>query len=202
MIAWSHERDAPEGGRPGYSCFMLNPWYLLIPLGVIGLLVVFSVLGSWITGVPRAWRTLAERYPPVEPAPGATAGKAMIFLSETDDPKGVMKPRGCLFVGFAWFAGSRNAVNVSWAVDEEYFHLDLESGVAGPKRAMSVPWSVVSVGERIEAHSGEHRVVQVDRFTMFVPTSAIERELEVRAALEDASLPEADAFGPEGERRE
>jgi len=160
--------------------------YAVIILGVVvGTIFLVAILAQFAGGSSRTWKALAERYPSTQADPINEVRTANIFLSATDDPKGVLKPRGCLFVGFGWFAGNRNAQNVRVVIDDYYLHMDLDSGAVGPKLPMSIPWGAVEIGETFETHVGEHAVLSVDEFTLFVPTASIERELLMRQALRE-----------------
>lgn len=154
-------------------------------IAVIGSVFLLALISNLIRGSSKAWKELAERYPAQGVAEFVEKRTANIFLSRTDDPEGVLKPRGCLFVGFAWFAGNRNAQNVRVSIDDYFLHMDLDSGAGGPKKPMSLPWGAVQIGQSVDSHIGEHAVLTIDEFTLLVPTASIERELLMRQALDE-----------------
>lgn len=156
---------------------------ILIFVFVMASIIGLSLLANWLGGASHAWKALAERYPAQDSREAGASRSAIVFLSETDDPRGVLSQRGgCLF---GWFAANRNSQNVRAVLDDYYFHLDLDSGAGGPKRPMSIPWNAVTIGQSFETHAGEHAALTIDEFTMLVPTASIERELLMRRAMQD-----------------
>ncbi len=166
---------------------------LVILVGVVGSVVLFGVITQWLAPSPAAWKELARRYPPEPHQPDAerTAAKVRVLLeSEAAQPR-----RGCAGCLFGWWGLSKGYVQATMALDDERLHLDLDSGAAGPREPMSIPWASVDTGTTHDSHLGEHIVLHVDEFIILAPTASIERELEVRRMLE---LDEPMA-GPPGE---
>ena len=153
--------------------------FVMVMGGVFALAFVSQLLKR---GSP-ALRKLCERYPPQQPSIAADKRSANVFLSDADDPKGIFKRRGCLYVGFDYFAGNRNAVSLDLEIDDEYFHARLDGGAGGANLAMSVPWATIELEGEFEPHVGTHLVAKVDEVAMFIPAAAVAREILNRRIL-------------------
>jgi hypothetical protein len=161
---------------------------ILILGGVLGAVVLLGLITQWLAPSPEAWRELARRYPPEPASPDAQASGAKIRVlreEEADRPR-----RGCAGCLFGWWGLSKGYVQATMRLDDDHLHLDLDSGVAGPRSPMSIPWASIDVGSSQDSHLGEHVVLRVDEFVALVPSVSIERELEIRRMLE---LDEPDA---------
>ncbi len=159
--------------------------FVYILIAVLGSVFALALITNWLSGTSTAWKALQERYPPQAHAEFVETRTAHVFLSRTDDPRGVLKPRGCLYVGLGWFTANRNSQNVRAVIDDYSMHLALDSGAGGPKAPMSLPWGAIQIGQVFATHMGEHCVLTIDEFTLLVPTASIERELLMRQALDD-----------------
>ncbi len=162
---------------------------LVILVGVVGSIVLIGLVTQWLAPSPRAWKDLALRYPPQPPQPDAEPSSAKVRVL-TEDEAGRAR-RGCLF---GWWGLSRGYVQAMARLDDDHLHLDLDSGIAGPRAPMSIPWASIDVGATHGTHLGDHVALRVDEFVILTPSEAIERELEVRRMLElDEPLTGGDA---------
>ncbi|GAB4543880.1 MAG: hypothetical protein Tsb0013_00450 [Phycisphaerales bacterium] len=168
-----------------------NAVYIL--LFVLGSVFVMALLSAWAAGSSRVWKTLRERYPE-QPAPEfAERRSAIIGLCPTEQAEKLFgRRRGCLsFFTFLFLIDFIRANNrsqeVRVAIDDYHLHLDLDSGAAGPRAPMSIPWGTIAIGETVATHEGPQTVLTVDEFTLLVPTASIERELLMRQALEESA---------------
>ena len=166
---------------------------VLILVFVFGSIFAFGLITSWLSGASPAWKTLRERYPEQPQGEFSERRSAVVYLCLTSEAERIFSGRrGCLsfftfyfLVGF--FKRNRKSQGVRLAVDDYSLHMDLDSGAGGPKAPLSLPWGVIEIGQDVATHEGPHTVLTIDEFTLFVPTTAIERELLMRQALHESA---------------
>ena len=156
-------------------------WILVV---IVGGIVVFGVLTQLVQGAGRAWRELAERYPAQGVGPEAVRGEARIGMGE--GASAALPARGCLWILMPW-TWFRSVSQVRYAADDEYLHLETEGGRLVGRSAMSIPWGEIEISGVVPTHLGEYALMRVSGVEVAFPAAAVERELEVRAGLNEGA---------------
>lgn len=152
-------------------------WILVL---VVGGVVSMGVITYLIERPGRAWNDLVSRFPSQGIGHDATRGEAMIRVGT--GVEALASARGCLWILMPW-TWWRGAIQVRYAIDDEHLHVERDGGRLVPRTGMSIPWSMVDVEGSIGTHLGEHSVLRVGETVVLFPTTAIERELRVRASI-------------------
>lgn len=152
-------------------------WILVLVVGG----VVFAGVVTYLIERPgRAWDDLVSRFPSQGVGHDATRGEAMIRVGASVDA--LSPARGCLWILMPW-TWWRGAIQVRYAIDDEHLHVERDGGRLVPRTAMSIPWSMVEIEGSVGTHMGEHSVLRVGETVVLFPSTAIERELSVRASI-------------------
>jgi hypothetical protein len=168
-------------------------YVVLILAGVVGGVVLLGILTQYLEGTSRHWKELEARFPPQAPAPDATTGGARIHIGH--DPRKFLA-RGCMWFFTPW-TWTRGLQQISYAVDDDFLHMETEGGRYAPRSGVSIPWAELRLAGEVSTHMGVHALLWIDDLAISFPSALIERELEVRRAL--AEQIELDEPGGEGD---
>ena len=159
---------------------------------VLGSVFLLAIVTAFASGTLPEWKTLRERYPEQVQAEFVERRTARVYLVPTDRLHEIEgRNRGCMsffaFVFlFTFWRLNKRRVDVRIAVDDYYLHMDLDSGAVGPKAPVSIPWGTVTIGESMPTDIGMETLLTVDEFSILIPAASIERELLMRAAIDES----------------
>jgi hypothetical protein len=159
-------------------------WQVWVILGgVLGALVIFSLISNLVSRGSRLWNELAERYPAQPPGLGAPGGKATIAVTRADPATGKSAAPGCLSVLFVPY---RLRHDVEYHSDADHLHMTLKHGAIGSGPAVSIPWATIQIDGEAATHMGGMVALRVDHWVLVVPAQAVRAELEIRRSIQDA----------------
>lgn len=163
----------------------------IILVCIVGAIVLLGILTSYLDASTGAWRELADRYPPEPHEIGAESGSIRVFILTPAQAERAQRRIGCLWIIlfpiglFMWWRRAATGIyNVRYTTDRTHLHLDLESGVTGAQRAMSIPFVVLELTGRGETHLGPHAWFALDGYRLGLPESIIEQELTMREMIQ------------------
>lgn len=161
---------------------------LIILFGVLGVLIVFGVITNVLQSAGRAWKLLSERYPPAARDPEAQIRRYQIYVgSPGSESVFQRRPPGCLWILMPWTI-TRGIQEALIIVDDEHLHLERTGGPGVNQLPISIPWGEVEFGPSYKTHLGEYATLLVAEVQLNVPLPAVERELEVRQAMQPTGL--------------
>jgi len=163
---------------------------VLILIGVVGVIVLFGVLSSHLDANTGVWAELARRYPAQPAEPDATPTQGTAWIGTRYDWEQAQKPIGCwwwiifpLALWMWWRRGWKQRITVRARTDQNYLHLDLEAGVAGASKGISIPWAHLDLEGRTTSHLGDMALFAVEQYVLLLPVTLVEDEVAVREQL-------------------
>jgi len=146
---------------------------ILIFIGVMAAIITFGALTKLLECAPAPWRALHDLYPAHSPSPAPGSKEARFFVLDAANPR----PR---------------MVRVRYTTDDDSFDIWPVSARNGKAMGVSIPWAGATLGQPTQTPIGPHVTVAIDGITVLVPAIAVQKELELRAALETADPPPHD----------
>jgi len=146
---------------------------IVIFVAVMAMVIVLGAASKLLEGMPPPWRALHDLYPAQSPTPAPGSKEARFFILDAANPR----PR---------------MVRVRYTTDDDSFDIWPVSARNGKAMGVSIPWAGAQLGRPAPTPIGPHVSVAIDGIKVLVPATAVQKELELRAALETADPPPHD----------
>ncbi len=142
-----------------------SPW-LGIGVGLLALavppLLIAAVLN--VFGALVRWPALAREFPARTPSPDA-------------------KGRMVSSLGVRWRGALMNH-GMEWKADNDYLHLACPISFMNAMPPVSIPWAAIEFDRPLTTRRGALVAVKAGAFRLWLPLAVVEREIEVRRAMQ------------------